>query len=66
LRRIVTISYAIGITLAGVQVFRYRGERRHCLPGQCHVLHPDEMHDGGAGSEAERVVHGHEWIPNGL
>ena len=44
-------TYAIGITLAGVQIFRYRGERRHCLPGQCHILHPDEMHDGGAGTD---------------
>jgi hypothetical protein len=44
-------TYAIGITLAGVQVFFYRGERRQCLPGQCHVLHPDEIHDGGAGSD---------------
>jgi AraC-like DNA-binding protein len=44
-------TYAIGITLAGVQVFRYRGQARHCLPGQCHILHPDEIHDGGAGTE---------------
>ena len=44
-------TYAIGITLAGVQSFRYRGERRQCLPGQGHVLHPDEMHDGGAGTD---------------
>lgn len=44
-------TYAIGITLAGVQAFFYRGERRQCLPGQCHVLHPDEIHDGGAGSD---------------
>jgi len=41
-------TYAIGITLAGVQTFHYRGERRLCLPGQCHILHPDETHDGGA------------------
>jgi AraC-like DNA-binding protein len=40
-------TYAIGITTAGVQAFRYRGERRICLPGQLHVLHPDEVHDGG-------------------
>ena len=45
-------TYAIGITLAGVQTFRFRGERWHCLPGQCHILHPDEMHDGGAATEA--------------
>ena len=41
-------TYAVGITTAGVQRFRYRGERRICLPGQLHVLHPDELHDGGA------------------
>jgi AraC-like DNA-binding protein len=45
-------TYAIGITLAGVQTFRYRGERRVALPGQVHVLHPDETHDGAAGTEA--------------
>jgi AraC-like DNA-binding protein len=39
-------TYAIGITLAGVQAFRYRGVQRHCLSGQCHILHPDEVHDG--------------------
>ncbi len=43
-------TYAIGITLSGVQTFRYRGERRHCLPGQGHILHPDEVHDGSAGT----------------
>lgn len=45
-------TYAIGVTLSGVQAFRYRGARRYCLPGQCHVLHPDELHDGGAGTVA--------------
>jgi AraC-like DNA-binding protein len=44
-------TYAIGITTAGVQVFGYRGSRRVCLPGQLHVLHPDESHDGAAGSD---------------
>ena len=44
-------SYAIGITTAGVQTFRYRGIRRVCLPGQLHVLHPDETHDGAAGTD---------------
>jgi AraC-like DNA-binding protein len=44
-------TYAIGVTLAGVQTFRYRGERRVCLPGELHVLHPDELHDGAAGTE---------------
>jgi len=44
-------TYAIGITTAGVQTFRYRGARRVCLPGQFHVLHPDETHDGAAGTD---------------
>jgi AraC-like DNA-binding protein len=44
-------SYAIGITTVGVQTFRYRGTRRICLPGQLHVLHPDETHDGAAGTD---------------
>jgi len=43
-------TYAIGITLRGVQTFHYRGKGRHGLPGQCHVLHPDELHDGAAGT----------------
>src|SRR5690348_7665075 len=44
-------TYAIGLTTAGVQIFRYRGSRRVCLPGQLHVLHPDETHDGAAGTD---------------
>jgi AraC-like DNA-binding protein len=44
-------TYAIGITLSGIQTFAYRGERRHCLPGQIHILHPDELHDGSAGTD---------------
>jgi AraC-like DNA-binding protein len=44
-------TYAIGLTLAGVQTFRYRGVRRYSLPGQCHILHPDEVHDGAPGTE---------------
>ncbi|GAB3136641.1 AraC family transcriptional regulator [Micromonospora sonneratiae] len=43
--------YAVGVTLTGVQTFRYRGQQRHCLPGEWHVLHPDELHDGAAGTE---------------
>lgn len=45
-------TYAIGLTLSGVQSFRYRGAMRHCRPGQCLVIHPDELHDGMAGTEA--------------
>lgn len=44
-------TYALGVTLKGVQTFRYRGERRFSLPGQVIVLHPDEEHDGGAATE---------------
>jgi AraC-like DNA-binding protein len=44
-------TYAISITTAGVQTFRYRGSHRICLPGQLSILHPDETHDGAAGTE---------------
>ena len=44
-------TYGIGVTTSGVQAFRYRGERRICLPGEWHVLHPDETHDGRAATE---------------
>ncbi|TIT78069.1 MAG: AraC family transcriptional regulator, partial [Mesorhizobium sp.] len=44
-------TYAIGVTLDGVQRFHYRGALQHSLPGQVIVLHPDELHDGGAGTE---------------
>ncbi|HCQ50197.1 MAG TPA: AraC family transcriptional regulator, partial [Achromobacter sp.] len=45
-------TYAIGRTLAGVQSFNYRRAVRHSLPGGTIVLHPDEAHDGQAGTEA--------------
>ena len=45
-------EYALGITTGGVQTFRYRGAQRICLPGQLHLLHPDEPHDG-AGVDGE-------------
>jgi AraC-like DNA-binding protein len=44
-------TYAIGTTLAGVQSFRYRGGLRHSRAGQTVVLHPDEPHDGHAGTD---------------
>jgi AraC-like DNA-binding protein len=44
-------SYAIGITLTGVQRFDYRGVTRNSLPGGLVILHPDELHDGRAGDE---------------
>jgi len=45
-------TYAIGFTLEGVQSFRYRGAAERSLPGQVFVLHPDEVHDGHAGTRA--------------
>jgi len=44
-------TYALGVTMAGIQTFRYRGEARFSPPGNVIVLHPDELHDGGAGTE---------------
>ena len=45
-------TYAIGLTDRGVQAFDYRGAGRVSMPGQVVVLHPDEVHDGNAGTEA--------------
>ncbi|HEX5754906.1 MAG TPA: AraC family transcriptional regulator [Arenimonas sp.] len=44
--------YIFGLTTQGVQCFDYRGCTRHALPGDLVVLHPDELHDGRAGTEA--------------
>ncbi|MCC2609256.1 AraC family transcriptional regulator [Neorhizobium petrolearium] len=44
-------TYALGITLSGVQTFHYRGSVRVSLPGNVIVLHPDEVHDGAAGTD---------------
>lgn len=44
-------TYAIGRTLSGVQSFHYDKTKVNNLPGQTMVLHPDEPHDGHAGSE---------------
>ncbi|MGE3648491.1 MAG: AraC family transcriptional regulator [Reyranellaceae bacterium] len=43
-------TYAIGYTLEGVQSFRYRGSDQNSQAGQVFVLHPDETHDGHAGT----------------
>lgn len=43
-------TYAIGCTMAGVQSFTYRASLRHSLAGNTLVLHPDELHDGRAGT----------------
>ncbi|MET3552344.1 AraC family transcriptional regulator [Burkholderia sp. 567] len=53
-------TYAVGITTAGIQSIRYRGELVHSSPGDTVVIHPDEIHDGRAGTVAGycyRIVH---------
>lgn len=42
-------TYAVGLTLQGVQRFHYRGSLRASQASQVLVLHPDEPHDGHAG-----------------
>jgi AraC-like DNA-binding protein len=44
--------YAFCLTTSGVQAFDYRGATNVSVPGQVVVLHPDEPHDGRAGTEA--------------
>jgi len=44
-------SYALGITLRGVQSFGYRGTTLHSEAGCAFVIHPDEKHDGRAGTD---------------
>ncbi|PYM21905.1 MAG: AraC family transcriptional regulator [Candidatus Rokuibacteriota bacterium] len=43
-------TYAVGLTDSGVQMFDYRGAGRASTAGQVVVLHPDEPHDGRAGT----------------
>ncbi len=45
-------TYTLALTTSGVQSFHYRGELRHSLPGEVVILHPDETHDGQAGTES--------------
>ncbi|WP_066732702.1 AraC family transcriptional regulator [Cupriavidus sp. D384] len=45
-------TYAIGCTLSGVQSFSYRRHMVNSQPGGTIVLHPDEPHDGHAGTDA--------------
>ena len=45
-------TYGIGFTLHGVQSFDYRGATQHSVAGQVFVLHPDETHDGRAGTDS--------------
>ena len=43
-------TYAIGVTLRGVQRFWCRGATRDSLPGDVIVIHPGEAHDGRSGA----------------
>lgn len=45
-------TFAIGVTLNGVQSFNYGGVKQHSLPNMTMILHPDEKHDGEAGTQA--------------
>lgn len=44
-------EYTVALTTRGVQRFNYRGQLRYSLPGQAVILHPDELHDGSAGTD---------------
>ena len=44
-------TYAIGLTDSGVQSFSYRGSVCSSTAGEVAVLHPDEPHDGYAGTD---------------
>jgi len=37
-------TYAIGVTLHGIQTFTYRGATHYSKPGNLVILHPDELH----------------------
>lgn len=55
----------LGITISGVQTFRYRGSSRFSLPGKVIVLHPDEVHDGAAGTD-DGLVYRMLYLPPAL
>ncbi|MGN7291726.1 AraC family transcriptional regulator [Rhizobium sp. SAFR-030] len=44
-------TYALGLTLHGIQTFHYRGTSHFSRPGNVIILHPDEVHDGAAGTD---------------
>jgi len=45
-------TYTVALTESGVQEFHYRGRVHRSLAGQVVLLHPDEAHDGRAGTDA--------------
>jgi AraC-like DNA-binding protein len=58
-------SYAIGVTRFGIQCFFYRGSWHHARRGQIHILYPDELHDGAAGTEdgfGYRIAYIDPWL----
>ncbi len=58
-------TYAIGVTLAGLQCFFYRGSWHRSRPGEIHVLFPDETHDGAAGTDdgfGYRIAYIDPWL----
>ncbi len=58
-------TYALGLTLQGVQTFHYRGASRFSEPGRIIILHPDELHDGAAGTE-DGLIYRMVYIPPAL
>jgi len=44
--------FTIGVTAAGIQRFRCKGQRHDSLPGELVLFNPDEDHDGQRGSAA--------------
>ena len=50
-------TYSICYTIRGAQSFDYRGARSNSTPGKVIVLHPDEVHNGEAGSAEGFLPH---------
>lgn len=44
-------TYTFALTTHGVQSFNFRGALCHSMPGDAVILHPDELHDGQAGTD---------------
>jgi len=52
-------TYGIGVTTAGVQIFRYRGSQRVCLPGCGAGIFSDSTATGpqSAGTPTSRILY---------
>ena len=58
-------TYAIGVTRFGIQSFFYRGSWHRARRGEIHILYPDELHDGAAGTEdgfGYRIAYIDPWL----